>query len=69
MGYNRRNLLMKIIDVQKITLEHKEKGITQKWIYENLIFPKYFISKRTFDNWLCINAKREFKAMNYEHNI
>jgi len=61
MSYNKRNLLLKIIDVQTIVLEHQRKGITQKWIYENVIYPKYLISRHTFYNWLGTNAKKEIK--------
>ena len=59
MAYNRKNLLLKIIDIQKITLEHKAKGVTQQWIYNNIIRNQYRISLATFNNYLDINAKKE----------
>lgn len=63
MGYNRRNLLMKIIAVQNITLEQKKKGVTQEWVFDNLVSPRFFISRRTFYSWLAINAKKEIKEL------
>lgn len=63
MAYNRKNLLNKIIEIQKITLEHKDKGSSQKWIYENLIAEKYLISRGTYYNYLGINAKRELNEL------
>ena len=63
MGYNRRNLLLKIIAVQNITLEQKKKGATQEWIFQNIVSPRFFISRRTFYNWLAINAKKEIKTL------
>ncbi len=37
MGFNRKNLLRKIIEIQEITKRHQARGATQKWIFENLI--------------------------------
>ena len=61
MSYNRRNLLEKIVAIQNTTLEHTARGVTQEWVYRNIIFPKYFISKRTYYAYLGINAKLELK--------
>ena len=63
MAYNRKNLLLKIIDIQETTLEMKQRGVSQKWIYENVISKKYNISLSTFNNYLAINAKRELKEL------
>ena len=53
----------KIIEIQKITLEHKDKGSTQKWIYKNLIAEKYLISNATYYSYLGTNAKRELNEL------
>lgn len=63
MAYNRKYLLNRIIDIQKTTLEHKDKEASQKWIYENLIAEKYLISERTYYNYLGTNAKRELNEL------
>ena len=63
MGYNRRNILKRIIEVQNITLEHTKCGLTQKWVYENIIYPRFLISIATYNNYLAVNAKAELKKM------
>jgi hypothetical protein len=37
MAYNRRNYLVRIIDIQNITLEHQKRGATRRWIFKNVI--------------------------------
>lgn len=63
MGYNRRNILKRIVEVQNITLEHTKRGSTQKWVYENIIYPRFLISIATYNNYLAVNAKAELKKM------
>lgn len=63
MAYNRKNLLRKIIEIQNTTLEHTEKGVTQEWVYKNLIFPHYLISRATYYNYLAIPAKAQLKKL------
>ena len=63
MGYNRRNILKRIIEVQNITLEHTKCGSTQKWVYENIIYPRFLISIANYNNYLAVNAKAELKKM------
>ncbi len=66
MAYTKRNLLRRIIDIQDATLEHTRKGVTQEWVYTNIIFPQYRISRRTFYSYLGTNAKSELKK--FEEN-
>jgi hypothetical protein len=58
MAYNQRNKLLRIIEIQNITLEHTKKGVSQVWIMDNLIKPRFFISESTYYNYLGINAKK-----------
>jgi hypothetical protein len=64
MPYNRKNKLRLIITIQNITLEHTQKGVTQEWVYKNIILPRYCVSKRTYYSYLATPAKQELKAMN-----
>lgn len=68
MAYNRRNILPKIIAVQEITLEYTRKGVTQEWVFNNIIYPdiKLRMSRRTYYNWLGTNAKQELKKLEAE---
>lgn len=65
MAYNRRNYLIKVIEIQNIVLELKGRDgdMRLKNIYWEYIFPKYLISYRTFSNYLSINAKKELKEL------
>ncbi len=69
MAYNNENLLIKILSIQSIVMEHKKKGCTQKWIYENIIKPQFFISYPTYNRYLAINAKSELKKIENKSNI
>lgn len=64
MAYNRRNNLKRIVEIQNLTLEYKKKGCTLKWIFDNIISSRYFISKGTYSKYLGINAKKELKLLN-----
>lgn len=61
MAYHPNNKLQRIIAIQQITLEHSRRGVTQEWVYQNLIFPVYSISKRTYYNYLATNARRQVR--------
>ena len=63
MGYNKRNLLLKIIEIQNIVIKEQRKGATQRWVYKNLIKDRYFISEPTFNKYLARNAKAELAEL------
>ena len=63
MGYNRKNILKRKIDIQNVVLEHKRHGATQEWIYENIVWPTYRISRRTYYDYLGENAKAELRKL------
>jgi|BioPla2DNA2_1021312.scaffolds.fasta_scaffold28431_5 hypothetical protein len=57
MGYNDRNRLQRIVDIQNITILYKNKGENQEWIYNNIIEPTYRISRGTYYRYLSTPAK------------
>jgi len=63
MAYNRKNLLTRVSKIQDITLEHTRRGVTQEWVFHNVIFPSFTISKRTFYTYLGTPAKQELKRI------
>jgi hypothetical protein len=63
MAYNRKNILKRIIEIQETTLSNTKRGCTQKWVYDNLILPRYCISESTYYNYLSTNAKKEINDM------
>lgn len=51
-----------MIDIQELYKKHSQRhhgSSTDKWIYENLVFPTYRISRATFYEYLGTNAKKE----------
>lgn len=55
MAYNRKNLLLRIIDVQELYKKHSKHhggSASDRWIHREIVFPKYKISERTFYEWL-----------------
>jgi hypothetical protein len=47
-----------------MVLEHtREHGSTQEWVYQQLIYPKYRISRAAFYHYLSTNAKNILKKI------
>jgi len=64
MAYNRENILQRMVDIQNIVNENKTKnGSTQKWTYDNIIYPQYRISYDCFNKYLSYPAKMELKKL------
>jgi len=61
MAYHKRNLLLKIVEIQNIVLREKARGLSQKYIYDAFIKKTYFISYSAFNEYLARNAKRELE--------
>lgn len=53
----------RILDIQATVLEHGRRGVTQQWVYQNIVQPKYRISRTTFYAYLGVNAKAEVKQI------
>lgn len=68
MAYNSRNLLIRVIAIQELVLEGQKKGVTQKWIYDNEVYPRYSISYSTFNNYLAMPAKRKLEMLERKEN-
>jgi hypothetical protein len=64
MAYQRKNYLEKIVEIQTIALKYNKQGLFYKEIYHTYIEKQYHISKRTFDSYLGINAKKELRDLN-----
>lgn len=63
MAYNKRNKLNLIADIQNIVLEHTKRGVSQEWVYRNVVYPRYRISRTTFYNYLACPAKAMLKKV------
>jgi hypothetical protein len=47
-------------------LEHQKRGVTQAWIYRNVIFPRFIISESCYKRYLAINAKNALHRLELE---
>ena len=64
----RIHYLRRVVEVQNIVLDYKEVGSTQVWIYDNVIYPRFYISWSTFNEYLRTNAKSELKKIDHANN-
>lgn len=57
MAYNPKNKLLRILDIQRIVKDRCiEGGETKEWVFENIIYPRYRISRRSFFNYMDTSA-------------
>jgi hypothetical protein len=63
MAYNKKNYYRKIIEIQQLTKDCQQVGMTNVHIYDTYIKNHYHISKRTFDEYLGVPAERELKKL------
>lgn len=63
MAYNRKNILKRVIEIQSLTLEQTNRGVTQEWVFNNIVFPTYLISRATYYRYLGMNAKKQLKEI------
>ena len=73
MTYNKENYYKRIFKIQELTKEYQAIGLSNTYIYDNYIKNRYFICKRTFDEYLGVPAKRELdkilKAKKLNNNV
>ena len=62
-GYNRRNFLLRVKDIQDIYTNYYAHGCTDKYIYQTHVYPTYKIGRTTFYNYLAIPAVKELKEL------
>lgn len=62
-GYNRRNFLLRVKDIQDIYTGYHERGYTDAYIYRTHIYPVYKISRTTFYGYLTIPVVRELREL------
>lgn len=58
MAYNSKNLLYRAIAIQELVMQGQKRGVTQKWVYKNEVYPRFLISYSTFNNIIAMNAKK-----------
>lgn len=57
-----RNKLYKICRIKEVSFGLQHRGFTKEHIYSNFIYPVYFISRRTYDEYMRIDAERNLQT-------
>lgn len=63
MAYNRRNLLLRVLEIQEVYTLKKLPESTHVGVWREYIYPTFKISLKTLENYLSIPAKAELKKM------
>ena len=63
MMYNKKNYYRRIIMIQQITRHFQDLGLSNKRIYELHIRKRFQISKRTYDEYLGVPAKKKLEKL------
>lgn len=63
MAYTKENFLTRVLEIQTIVLHHRKQELFFKEIFHLYIENQYHISKRTFDTYLGINAKKQLREL------
>ncbi|HRO75604.1 MAG TPA: hypothetical protein PLP27_05610 [Crocinitomicaceae bacterium] len=61
-----RNQLLRIARIQQIDLFFTERGFSREFIHDRMVYPTFLISKRSYNTYLTINAK---KILREKHGI
>lgn len=61
--YHNRNFYTKVQAMQAEYLRHRNSGYSEMYVYRKFIYPRFFISRSTFYNWLAINPARELERL------
>lgn len=65
-GYNPRNKLKRIIDIQELYQKHKVAEATHVGVWREHIYPLYKISLKSLENYLATPAKKELLKLDNE---
>lgn len=63
MAYNKINILKRIIDMQQLFKSEYKPGMSIEWVYNNVIYHRFKISRRTFYKWITYPAENELKEL------
>lgn len=64
--YHRKNFLLRVAAMQREYMAHRNTGRSEMYVYRTWIYPKFWISRSTFYNWLAINPTRELEKLREE---
>lgn len=62
-GYNKRNKLLRIQDIQTKFKEVYKQGMVIEWVFNNHIKSQFRISRKTFYDAMKVNVKQELEKV------
>jgi hypothetical protein len=63
MAYNRKNMLLRIIEIQNEVKKHKALGVPQTVIWREHIWPRWKISYSCYNYYLTVPAYAELQKI------
>lgn len=63
MAFSRKNLLLRVKEVNEMYKEKAKIGFSTEYIYRNFIAPVYHISRSTLYEYLAIPYERQLKEI------
>jgi len=63
MAYTRKNLLLRVKEVNETYVEKHRIGLSTEYIYRNFIFPLFHISRSTLYDYLAIPYASQLKEI------
>lgn len=63
MAYTRKNLLLRVKEVNETFVEKQKIGLTTEYIYRHFISPLYHISRSTLYDYLAIPYAAQLKEI------
>ncbi|ASZ11081.1 hypothetical protein CK934_08965 [Chitinophaga sp. MD30] len=58
MAYTDKNKQRIIAEVRKLFYEHKRDGVSTKYVFDNFIYPRFFITMPTFYRYMSPNREK-----------
>lgn len=62
-GYNKRNKLLRIQDIQNAFKEEFKQGMVIEWVFQNRIKDRFRVGRNTFYQYLKIDVKKELENL------
>lgn len=62
-GYNQKNKLLRIQDIQNVFNEEYKQGMVIEWVFKNKIKDRFRIGRNAFYKALKVNVKKELELL------
>ena len=63
MAFSRKNMLLRVKEVNELYVEKSKIGLSTEFIYRTFIAPRFYISRSTLYEYLAIPYERQLKEI------